>query len=279
MVRAKCYYILCCKANDLLDVATSAQCAFSTRSHSAFVAAFNVFGGGLTLAATVYLEGKGLSDEFSTTRKNTVRQLREKARYDRSTVNAILDAGLVAHVSFGGDTPVVVPMIYARDSDSLYLHGARKARVIRMLENAEQACVNVTLVDGIVFARSAFNSSMNYRSVTVFGTPRLVEDTAQKISAMRTISEHIMPGRWDELREPLDKEVKMTGVIELPIDTASAKVSAGLPSDEEADYAIPIWAGVLPLDTTARDLLDDERLHDGVAPSAAVQRVKDRYQR
>ena len=218
-----------------------------------------------------------MSDEFSTTRKNTVRQLREKARYDRPTVHAILDAGLVAHVSFGGDAPVVVPMIYGRENDTLYLHGARKARVIRALENTQQACVNVTLIDGIVFARSAFNSSMNYRSVTVFGTPRLLESSDQKISAMRTISEHIMPGRWEELRDPLDKEVKMTGVIELPIDTASAKVSAGLPSDEEDDYAIPIWAGVLPLDTKARDLLDDERLHDGVEPSAAVKRVRDRY--
>ena len=218
-----------------------------------------------------------MSDEFSTTRKNTVRQLREKARYDRATVHAVLDAGLVAHASFDGDSPVVVPMIYGRAGDTLYLHGARKARVVRMLEKAQQACVNVTLVDGIVFARSAFNSSMNYRSATVFGAPRLIEDAEQKIAAMRTISEHVMPGRWSELRDPLDKEVKMTGVIELPIESASAKVSSGLPSDEEEDYAIPIWAGVLPLETKARDLLDDDRLHDGVEPSAAVRRVKEDY--
>ena len=277
MVRAECYYILCRKANDLLDVATQSGQPILPSNVARFVQAFIASVGRLTLAHRGHLEGDGLSDEFSTTSKNTVRQLREKARYDRKTVHAVLDAGLVAYASFGGDEPVVVPMIYGRDGDTLYLHGARKARVVRMLEKAQHACVNVTLIDGIVFARSAFNSSMNYRSVTVFGTPHLVEDTAHKLSAMRTISEHVMPGRWDELREPLDKEVKMTGVIELPIDSASAKISAGLPSDEDEDYAIPIWAGTLPLDTKAQDLLDDERLHDGVEPSAAVRSIKDRY--
>lgn len=206
-----------------------------------------------------------------------MRQLSDKARYDRATVHAILDAGLVAHACFGGAEPVVVPMIYGREGDVIYLHGARKARVIRMLERAELASVNVTLVDGIVYARSAFNSSMNYRSVTVFGRPRLVADREEKLRAMRAISEHVMPGRWAELRDPSEKEIKMTGVIELAIESASAKVSEGPPVDEEEDYAIPIWAGVLPLEVTAGDLRDDSRLLDGAVPSAAVRRARERY--
>lgn len=217
-----------------------------------------------------------MSDRFATSRKNTVRQLRDKARYDEKTVHAVLDAGLVAHVSLGEMPPVTVPMIYGRDSGTLYLHGARKARVIRALENAGEASVNVTLVDGIVFARSAFNSSMNYRSATVFGTPRLIDDRDEKLHGMRVISEHVMPGRWDELRDPLEKEIKMTGVIELPIETASAKISAGMPDDEEDDYAIAVWAGVLPVTTSTGDLVDDDRLLPGAAPSEAVRAMRHR---
>ena len=217
-----------------------------------------------------------MTKNFSTSRKNTVRQLRDKARYDEETVHAVLDAGLVAHVSLGETPPVVVPMIYGRDGATLYLHGARKARVIRALEAASEACLNVTLIDGIVFARSAFNSSMNYRSATVFGAPRLIEDRGEKLHAMRVISEHVMPGRWDELRDPLEKEIKMTGVIELPIEAASAKISDGMPDDEEDDYAIPVWAGVLPVTTTAGDLLDDDRLLPDAAPSAAAKAMRRR---
>ena len=217
-----------------------------------------------------------MTKNFSTSRKNTVRQLRDKARYDEETVHAVLDAGLVAHVSLGETPPVVVPMIYGRDGATLYLHGARKARVIRVLEGVSEACLNVTLIDGIVFARSAFNSSMNYRSATVFGAPRLVEDRDEKLHAMRVISEHVMPGRWDELRDPLEKEIKMTGVIELPIEAASAKISDGMPDDEEDDYAIAVWAGVLPVTTSAGDLLDDDRLLPDAAPSAAAKAMRRR---
>ncbi|MEM7504415.1 MAG: pyridoxamine 5'-phosphate oxidase family protein [Pseudomonadota bacterium] len=215
-----------------------------------------------------------MTKNFSTSRKNTVRQLRDKARYDEETVHAVLDAGLVAHVSLGETPPVVVPMIYGRDGATLFLHGARKARVIRVLEAASEACLNVTLIDGIVFARSAFNSSMNYRSATVFGAPRLVEDRDEKLHAMRVISEHVMPGRWVELRDPLEKEIKMTGVIELPIETASAKISDGMPDDEEDDYAISVWAGVLPVTTAAGELLDDDRLLPDAAPSAAARAMR-----
>ena len=218
-----------------------------------------------------------MSDQFSVNSKNKVRQLRENAAYDHATVHRILDAGLVAQVGFVQDgIAVVVPMIYGREQNTLYLHGARKARVIRLLEQNDEVCVNVTLVDGLVLARSAFNSSMHYRSVTVFGTPRLVGPTEDKLHAMRVISEHSMPGRWDELRDSLPREIKMTGVIALDINDASAKEAAGMPDDEDDDYDIPIWAGVLPLNATFGDLIDDDRLMPEVKPSAMVTALQRR---
>lgn len=216
-----------------------------------------------------------MSDNYEVSKQNKVRQLREKGAYDKQTVNQILDAGLVAHVAFVQDgAPVVVPMIYGRHGQTVFLHGARKARVIRLLEQTDKACVNVTLLDGIVFARSVFNSSMNYRSVTVFGKPILIEGNDNKLAAMRHISEHTMPGRWDEVRDSHEREVRMTGVIELKIETASAKISAGLPDDEDEDYAIPVWAGVLPLTTTIGELVNDERLLPGVSPSESVRKMQ-----
>lgn len=218
-----------------------------------------------------------MQDSYPISSTNKVRQLADKASYDRDTVYRVLDAGLVAHVAFvQDDAPVVVPMIYGRDGDTVFLHGARKARVIRMLERTPRACLNVTLLDGIVLARSAFNSSMEYRSVMVFGAPRLVDDTADKLRAMRIISEHLMPGRWDELRAPHDREIKMTGVIALEIETASAKIADKGVDDEEADYDIAVWAGVLPLTFATGTLKDDEQLLPGVAPSAAVKAMQNR---
>lgn len=209
--------------------------------------------------------------------RNRVRQIRRKAHYDRDTVGRILAAGIVAHVGFVQDgTAVVVPMIYGVEGDTIYLHGARKARVIRLLEQTVQACVNVTLADAVVLARSAFNSSMNYRSVTAFGRPRLLETREEKLAAMRVISEHTMPGRWDELRAPHEREVKMTGVIALTIESASAKISTGMPDDEPEDYEIPVWAGILPLVSTYGTLEDDDRLLEGVAPSGAVLALQGR---
>jgi nitroimidazol reductase NimA-like FMN-containing flavoprotein (pyridoxamine 5'-phosphate oxidase superfamily) len=218
-----------------------------------------------------------MNDTYDQTKENMVRQLRENATYDRDVVHGILDAALVAHVSFVQDgAPVIVPMIYGREDETIYLHGARKARVIRLLEQTPRACLNVTLVDGIVFARSAFNSSMNYRSVTVFGTPRLIDDEAGKLHGMRVISEHTMPGRWDELRDPHEREVKMTGVIALNIESAAAKISAGMPDDEDEDYDIPIWAGVLPMESKLTTLQSDERIPQGVTPSVVVRQLERR---
>lgn len=239
LVRPRCYYILCSNANYVQDV--------------------------------------GMAAQYPIDRQNKVRQLRDKASYEVQSVHDILDAGLVAHVAFIDDgVPVVVPMIYAREGDVIYLHGARKARVIRLLESGGPASLNVTLIDGIVLARSAFNSSMNYRSVTVFGTPRLIDDEERKLHAMHVISEHLMPGRWDELREPHDREVTMTGVIELPIDSASAKIAAGDPDDEDEDYEIPIWAGVLPVTTTIGEAISDSVLKDGLEASDVVRALQDR---
>ena len=218
-----------------------------------------------------------MNDAYGISKTNKVRQLREKAHYDRATVHAILDAGLVAHVAFVQEgAPVIVPMIYGRVDETLYLHGARKARVIRLLERSDRACLNVTLLDGIVLARSAFNSSMNYRSVTVFGTPQLVDDHDARIEALRVISEQSMPGRWDELRAPHEREVRMTGVIRLDIESASAKISTGVPDDEDEDYEIPIWAGVLPLESRFTELQGDDRVLDGVTPSSIVQGLQGR---
>lgn len=216
-----------------------------------------------------------MNNEYAVSKKNKVRQLREKAVYDKDAVHGILDSALIAHVAFVEDgQPVVVPMLFGREGETIYLHGARKARIIRLLEGTGTACLNVTHVDGLVFARSAFNSSMNYRSATVFGSTRLVEDYDEKLHALRIISECTMPGRWDELRESLEKEVKMTGVIELQIETASAKIAKGMPDDEDEDYGIAIWAGVLPLESRFTELLSDDRLIDGVEPSAAVRAIQ-----
>jgi uncharacterized protein len=216
-----------------------------------------------------------MTDSYAVSKANRVRQLQDKAHYDRSTVHAILDAALVAQVGFVQDgAPVVVPMIYGREGETIYLHGARKARVIRLLEATSRLCLNVTLVDALVLARSAFNSSMNYRSATVFGAPTLLEDTDAKLHGMRVISEHTMPGRWDELRAPHDKEVKMTGVIALAIESASAKVSAKMPEDEPEDYDLPVWAGILPLESTFLKLVADGRVPRTIKPSKAVRALE-----
>ncbi len=216
-----------------------------------------------------------MSDSYDISKQNKVRQLREKAAYDRNTVHRILDAGLVAHVAVVQDgEPVVVPMLYGRDGDTLYLHGARKARIVRMLEGTGKACINVTLLDGLVFARSAFASSMNYRSVTVFGPARLVDELEDKKRALHVISEHAMPGRRAELRLSHENELKMTGVIAVGIERASAKVSDGMPEDEPCDVDTPVWGGVLPLESRFTTLQPDDLVRDGIEPSDALRALE-----
>jgi nitroimidazol reductase NimA-like FMN-containing flavoprotein (pyridoxamine 5'-phosphate oxidase superfamily) len=192
-------------------------------------------------------------------------------------VHAVLDAGLVAHVALVEDgEPVVVPMLYGRDGETLYLHGARKARVIRLLEQSGKACVNVTLLDGLVFARSTFNSSMNYRSVTVFGPARIVEDMDAKKRALRIIVDSTMPGRRAELRLSTERELKMTGVIAVDIESASAKISNKMPDDDPADLETPVWGGVLPLESRFTTLQADEHVAEGIEPSAALRAMEGR---
>ncbi len=215
--------------------------------------------------------------DYSIDARNKVRQLREKARYDRDTVHTILDAGLFAHVALVQDgAPIVVPMIYGRDGETLYLHGARKARIIRLLERSGKACINVTLLDGLVIARSTFNSSMNYRSVTVFGPARLIEDIDGKKHALRTISDSVMPGRRAELRLSTERELKMTGVIAVDIESASAKISDKMPDDDPADLAAPVWGGVLPLESRFTTLQADDHVRDGIEPSATLRAMEGR---
>lgn len=218
-----------------------------------------------------------MSNEYEVSKRNKVRQLREKGHYDRGTVHAILDAGLVAHVAvIQDDQPVVVPMLYGREGETLYLHGARKARIVRMLEGTGTASVNVTLLDGLVFARSAFASSMNYRSVTVFGPARLVDELDEKKRALHIISEHAMPGRRAELRLSHENELKMTGVIAIDIDSASAKISNKMPEDEPCDVDTPVWGGVLPIETRFTSLQPDELVKDGIEPSDALKEMEGR---
>lgn len=218
-----------------------------------------------------------MSNEYDISKKNKVRQIGEKAAYDRETVHEILDAGLVAHVAFVQDgEPVVVPMLYGRDGETVFLHGARKARVIRLLEGNARACINVTLLDGLVFARSAFASSMNYRSVTVFGRARLVDDLEDKKRALHIITESTMPGRRAELRKSLENELKMTGVIAVGIETASAKISNKMPDDEPCDVDTPVWGGVLPLESRFTSLQADDLVKDGIEPSTALRAMEGR---
>ena len=216
-----------------------------------------------------------MSDSYEINKQNKVRQLRDKASYEKETVHSILDAGLVAHVGLVQDgEPVVVPMLYGRDGDTLFLHGARKARIIRLLEDTGKICINVTLLDGLVLARSAFASSMNYRSVTVFGKARLVDNLDDKKHALHVISEHAMPGRRAELRLSHENELKMTGVIVLEIDSASAKISSGMPDDEACDLDTAVWAGVLPIETRRLTLQPDDRVTEGIEPSAALRALE-----
>ena len=183
----------------------------------------------------------------------------DRGAYDAETVYEILDAGLVCHVGLVQDNqPVVIPTLYARQDDSILLHGATTSRLIQYAASHNPLSITVTHVDGIVLARSVFHHSMNYRSVVVFGLGHLVDDLDEKTEAMRLFTEHIMPGRWEDVRQPNEVEMKATSIVAVPIDSASAKIRTGGPKDEDEDYALPIWAGVLPLTTeVGKPIADD----------------------
>lgn len=198
------------------------------------------------------------------TDRTRVKRLPNRGAYDRDTIYAILDAGFICHVGYVMDgQPYVIPTGYARIGDDLYIHGSSASRMLRNLAQGVDVCVTVTLVDGLVLARSAFHHSINYRSVVVLGKAVLVEDAEEKDKALEAFTEHIVPGRWPEIRWPNELELKATSVLRLPIEEASAKVRVGDPKDDEEDYAMDVWAGVLPLSTTPGDPIADSRLKEG----------------
>jgi nitroimidazol reductase NimA-like FMN-containing flavoprotein (pyridoxamine 5'-phosphate oxidase superfamily) len=190
--------------------------------------------------------------------RTRVRRLPERGHYETETIHSILDEALICHVGFVVEgQPVVIPTIHWRDGDTLYVHGSAASRMLRSLRGGVDACVTVTLLDGLVLARSAFHHSMNYRSVVVFGKAREVGED-EKLRALETLVEHVVRGRSKEVRAPNQKELRQTLVLALPIGEASAKIRTGGPVDDEEDYALPVWAGVLPLAITPREAMPDQ---------------------
>jgi uncharacterized protein len=198
--------------------------------------------------------------QMPTTRTRVVREA-ERGVYDRETIYRILDEGFICHVGFAVDgQPFVIPTSYGRKEAHLYIHGSAASRMLRQMKDGVALCVTVTLLDGLVLARSVFNHSMNYRSVVILGKGTLVEDPEEKLAALRTLSEHIIPGRWDDVRQPDERELKATSVLRLPIEEFSAKVRTGPPIDDEEDYSFPTWAGVVPLKIEVAEPISDPRL-------------------
>jgi nitroimidazol reductase NimA-like FMN-containing flavoprotein (pyridoxamine 5'-phosphate oxidase superfamily) len=205
---------------------------------------------------------------FTPTDRTQVKRLPKRGHYERETVCSILDTAFVCHVGFSVDgQPFVIPTNFGRSGDTLYLHGSAASRMLKTLSGGVPVCVTVTHVDGLVLARSAFHHSVNYRSVVILGKAQLVEDPAEKMQALRIFTEHVMKGRWSDVRIPTEQELKATIVLSLPLEEVSAKVRTGGPIDDEADYALPVWAGVLPLETVAKAPLPDaQRKNDPPIP-------------
>lgn len=212
---------------------------------------------------------------FPQTDRTKLKRLPKRGHFDRETVYAILDEGFICHVGFSvNGQPFVIPTGYARVDDKLYIHGSQASRMLRSLAGGLDACVTVTIVDGLVLARSAFHHSMNYRSVLVLGRATLVDDPKEKYDALVALSEHIVRGRWADVREPNEQEMKQTTVLCLPMEEASAKIRTGPPLDDEEDYALPMWAGVLPLKLVAGEPMNDPRLPNGVPVPPYVSNYK-----
>lgn len=206
-----------------------------------------------------------MKEQFTPTKRTTLKRLPKRAAYERKAIYQILDEGFICHVGFiESDHPIVIPTAYGRCDDVLYLHGSAASRMLRGLASGIPVCVTVTLLDGLVLARSAFHHSMNYRSVVVFGKASVVKNPKEKLDALHTISEHILPGRWADVRKPNDAELKQTLVLSLPLTEASAKIRTGAPVDEEADYNLPVWAGLVPLAIVAQPPVADPRLCSGI---------------
>ena len=207
--------------------------------------------------------------DFPKEERNQVRRMPKRGQYDKETIYPIIDEALLCHVGFvdnsvEGGQPFVIPTIHARRGDSIILHGAKASRLLKHLHAGNPVCITMTLLDGLVLARSVFHSSMNYRSVVLFGSGRALENEDEKMAALEVLTEHLARGRWADARLPTPQELAATTVIEVEIESASAKVRTGPAGDDEEDYALPIWAGVVPLQQQALPPINDPRLLDGV---------------
>ena len=204
-------------------------------------------------------------DEFAPTERSRVKRLHQRAHYDRETIYRILDAGFVCHVGYTiDDHPYVTATSYWRDDDRIYWHGSSASRMLRQLKTETPVCINVSLIDGLVLARSGFHHSINYRTVMLFGKAAVLNGHEEKVEALRRFTERVIPGRWDELRPPTTQEIKATTVLSMPIEEAVAKERSGPPVDDEEDYQLDIWAGELPLRLTTRAPIADPRLKPGL---------------
>jgi uncharacterized protein len=212
------------------------------------------------------------TESLMITSRNQIKRLPQRGQYDRSVIHQILDEGLVCHLGFSveGQT-FVIPTAYGRIDDFLYIHGSPASRMLQSLQSGIEVCVTVTLLDGLVLARSAFHHSMNYRSVVIFGTATVVQSFEQKVEALRSFTEHVVPKRWAEVRQPTRPEILGTLVLALPLAEASAKIRTGGPIDDEPDYALPVWAGVIPLSLAAGTPLPDARLPADIPLPGSVQ--------
>jgi uncharacterized protein len=217
-----------------------------------------------------------MSDSNTPTRRTRLVRLAKRGIYDRDAAYKILDKAFICHVGFVSDgQPFVIPTSYGRSGNNLYIHGSAASRMLRHLQQCLPVCVTVTILDGLVLARSIFNHSMNYRSVVILGNAILVEDPKEKLEALRSLSEHIVPGRWQDARQPNEKELKQTSVLRVPIIEFSAKVREGPPIDDEEDYAFPTWAGVIPLELKVGKPINDPQLD----PSRPVPEYVKNYKR
>ncbi len=213
-------------------------------------------------------------EAFTPTDRTKVHRLPKRGVYDTAQIHSILDEGYLCHVGFVVDgQPFVIPTGYARSGNQVYIHGSAASRMLRSLDRGVDVCLTVTLLDGFVLARSAFHHSMNYRSVVVLGKARLVSDSEEKRKALECFTNHIVPGRWDEVRQPTDQELKATSVLALPLDEVSAKVRTGPPVDDDEDYELLIWAGVVPVATKVGDPISDGRVAPG-SPGMDTRRFR-----
>jgi nitroimidazol reductase NimA-like FMN-containing flavoprotein (pyridoxamine 5'-phosphate oxidase superfamily) len=203
--------------------------------------------------------------DYPKTNRNQVKRVAKRGKYDRETIYKILDEGFLCHVGFNVDgQPFVIPTLYARIDDSIIIHGSSISRMLKNIEQGINVCITVTLVDGIVLARSAFNHSMNYRSVVVFGTGKLIEDDAEKLSALKAVSDNVLIQRWEDSRQPTENELNVTSVLKIGIEEASAKIRKGDPIDDKKDYETDFWAGVLPIDTKFGKPIPDTKLDESI---------------